>query len=39
MTGYFPHDNARYGGFLNKKKENQFMNKAQIDRDFKPKEE
>merc|ERR1712086_906701 len=25
MTGYYPHDNMRYGSFLNKKEDNRFV--------------
>tara|TARA_B110001450_G_C17474717_1_gene421699 strand:+ start:568 stop:732 length:165 start_codon:yes stop_codon:yes gene_type:complete len=28
MTGYYPHDNMRYGSFLNKKEDNRFVNRA-----------
>ena len=30
MTGYYPHDNMRYGDFLNKKEDNKFTNMATI---------
>jgi hypothetical protein len=28
MTGYYPHDNMRYGEFLNKKEDNRYVNNA-----------
>ena len=33
MTGYYPHDNMRYGGFLSKKEDTSFtdINKAMAD--------
>ena len=27
MTGYYPHDNMRYGGWLSKKEDNRFVNR------------
>ena len=31
MTGYYPHDNMRYGSFLNKKEDNRFVNRAKAE--------
>ena len=30
MTGYFPFDNMRYGDFLNKKEDNQWLSPSSI---------
>ena len=32
MTGYYPHDNMRYGAFLNKKEDNMFVKRNQADK-------
>ena len=35
MTGYFPHDDVRYGSWLNKKKDSLLQNRATIAKEFK----
>ena len=39
MTGYYPHEQMRYGKFLNQKRDNTFTNMETIKRDFSPKQQ
>ena len=38
LTGYYPHDNMRYGDFLNKKEDSKFTNRDTATKQMKQEE-